>query len=94
MLSATIDVEAPETASARQQPRRVDRQGAGRWPLDTVEDSLGADAGRVLPSGMYLADLHVEFHASTCRCWSNSRRQDATKVSDIITRQLDAQVKR
>ncbi|HEY2094470.1 MAG TPA: hypothetical protein VGJ81_21605 [Thermoanaerobaculia bacterium] len=59
------------------------------WPLEAIEEALGADADRALPPAWRLADLHVRvprYHVDMLEYMAGRER---TTVSDILTRELE-----
>jgi hypothetical protein len=59
------------------------------WPLDVIEEALGAEAERVLPYALRTAELRVRLPRHHVAMLEYRAEQEATTVSGVLTRELD-----
>jgi len=59
------------------------------WPLESIEEALGTDADRALPSPLRLADLHVRLPRYQITMLEYLAERVRTSVSNVLTRELD-----
>ncbi len=59
------------------------------WPLDTIEEALGADADRVLPHALRTAELRVRLPRHHIAMLEYKAEQQRTTVSHALARELD-----
>ena len=59
------------------------------WPLEAIDEALGADADRALPSPLRLADLHVRLPRYQITMLEYMAERDRTSVGNVLTRELD-----
>lgn len=59
------------------------------WPLDAIEEALGADADRILPPALRLVDLHVRIPRVYAAMLEHFAEVKRISVSAILTRTLD-----
>ena len=59
------------------------------WPLDEIEEALGADADRVLPSALRTRELRVRLPRHHVAMLEYRAEQEDTSVSGVLARELD-----
>jgi hypothetical protein len=59
------------------------------WPLDTIEEALGADADAVLPHAIRTAELRVRLPRHHIAMLHYKAEQQQTTVSHALARELD-----
>jgi len=59
------------------------------WPLEVVEETLGADADRVLPHALRTAELRIRLPRHHIAMLEYRAEQDRISISDILACELD-----
>src|SRR5258707_2385576 len=59
------------------------------WPLDVIEDALGAEAEGALPHALRTAELRVRLPRHHVAMLEYRAEQEATTVSGVLARELD-----
>jgi len=59
------------------------------WPLDVIEEALGADAARVMPEAVRTSELRARVPRYQVAMLAHMAEQESTTVSAILTRELD-----
>ena len=59
------------------------------WPLDIIEEALGAEAERVLPHALRTAELRVRLPRHQVAMLEYRAEQWETTVSGVLARELD-----
>lgn len=59
------------------------------WPMEIVEEALGADAERVLPAGVRLTELRVRLPRHQVAMLEHFAERDRTTVSAALAKELD-----
>ena len=58
------------------------------WPAETIEEALGADAGKVLPEAVRLIDLHVRLPRHQVAMLEHFAERERASVSSVLAREL------
>lgn len=59
------------------------------WPLEVIEEALGADGDTVLPGSVRLTELRVRLPRYHVKMLALFAERDQTTVSDVLARELD-----
>ena len=60
------------------------------WPLDVIEEALGAEADTILPQALHTAELRVRLPRHHIAMLHYKAEQHQTTVSHALARELDA----
>lgn len=86
----TGEIEVEETSVDRWMWREeLTAKALEIWPLEAIEEALGADADRALPAAIRLTDLHVRVPRHHVAMLEHFAERDRTTVTDVLTRELD-----